>query len=87
MLLYFIESGAAHHFLDGKVIQRNFVKSYTPIQGISLQVHLKGYKYILFKRIPKLGAHSRNAYNGGAPPPPLIPDRLISYELSLEFRL
>ena len=32
MLLYLIESGAAHHFVNGKVIQRNFVKSYTPFR-------------------------------------------------------
>ena len=42
----------------------------------------------LFKRIPKLGAHSRTAHNGGAPPLPgfRIGSLVMNFLLSLGYR-
>ena len=39
ILLDLIESGAAHQFVDGKVIQGDFVKSCTTFRKLPLHIH------------------------------------------------
>ena len=63
---YLTESGAAHQFVDGKVIQGNCAKRCTPLKEFFLQIHFSVREFFI-KKIPKLGTHPRTAHNGGAP--------------------
>ena len=62
-----IESGAAHGFVDEKVIQGNFAKSCTPFREFSLQIHTS-IRELFVQKHTQTWAHPRTAHNGGEPP-------------------
>ena len=67
---YLTENGTAHQFVDGKVIQGNFIKKLHHSQAIFPPNIYLNESELFVKSIPKIGTHARTAHIGGAPPPP-----------------
>ena len=70
MLQYLIENGAAHQFVDRKVIQGNFAESYNPFRKFSLPIHTSMREFFHIKRYPNLRHIPILLIMEVSPPPP-----------------